>query len=295
MNIRELELFNDLSKSLHFTKTSKRCNISASALTRAIKRIEDELDVQLFIRDNRSVKLTIAGEKFAKYTTETLRTWELFQRELQESVGSVCGEISIYGSLTAVYGVLPHIFTQFRNDYPEVHINLQTGDAASAIDKILSGDVDLAVTALPDKMSSKLIFLRLVETPLVCITSRDYNTLPLRSNSGDIDWTRTPLILSEHGLSRSRLDTWFKEEEIIANIYAQVSGNEAIIAMVRLGCGVGVVPALVLEQSPFRDDVTILNDGPPLAPISVGVCVKRSALESSVLSAFWDVCKSTVN
>ena len=290
MDIRELELFKDLTQTLHFGKTSQRCNISPSALTRTIKRLEDEIDTDLFIRDNRSVSLTETGVKFAVYAEESIRNWTLFQRELNEQSGRVSGEITLYSSVTAVYGILPDIFTQFRELYPDVHINLQTGDAASAVDKVLSGEVDLAVTALPDKMPSKLEFLRLAETPLVSIAPRSSSEFPLRSTTGRIDWNKTPLILSEHGLSRSRLDHWFKEAGVKPNIYAQVSGNEAIIAMVRLGCGVGIVPSLVLEQSLFKDDVIILDDGPDLAPFFVGVCADKLHLKSTALNAFWQTC-----
>ena len=48
------------------------------------------------------------------------------------------------------------------------------------------------------------------------------------------------------------------------NIYADVSGNEAIIAMVSLGCGIGIVPGLVLEQSPIKNEVQIFEIKPGL-------------------------------
>lgn len=294
MDIRELELFRHLAGTLHFGKTSQVCNISPSALTRTIKRIEDEVGEALFVRDNRSVSLTPVGEKFLTYAEESIRNWSLLIRDLEEGQGKVAGEITIYSSITAVYTILPDIFTRFREHYPDVHINLQTGDAASAMAKVMNGDVDLAVTALPDKMPTKLEFLRLAETPLVTITPKDYTDLPLRLIDRSIDWNNTPMILSEHGLSRNRLERWFKNENINPNIYAQVSGNEAIIAMVRLGCGIGVVPSLVLEQSPFKDDVLILDDGPKLAPFFVGVCANRSRMKSAVLNSFWKTCRSGI-
>jgi len=292
MDIRGLELFRDLSQTLHFGKTSQRCNISPSALTRAIKRLEEEVGCDLFIRDNRSVSLTASGNKFVTYAEESIRNWHQLRRELDDGQGEVAGEISLYSSVTAVYGILPDIFTRFRQLYPEVHVKLETGDAASAIAKIQSGDVDVVVTALPDTMPPKLQFLRLLETPLVTIGPRSYSELPQRNEDNSINWRSTPMILSERGLSRSRLNNWFKSEEIEPNIYAQVSGNEAIIAMVRLGCGIGIVPSLVLEQSPFKDDVIILPEGPELSPFFVGVCAERSRMKSAVLKAFWDTCES---
>lgn len=62
MDNRELKIFQHLAKSLHFSSTSRECYISPSSLTRMIQRLEQELGVQLFERDNRTVRLTEAGE-----------------------------------------------------------------------------------------------------------------------------------------------------------------------------------------------------------------------------------------
>ena len=47
------------------------------------------------------------------------------------------------------------------------------------------------------------------------------------------------MIVSEHGLARKRIDAWIKKKRIQPNIYAQVAGNEVILSMVGLGCGIG--------------------------------------------------------
>lgn len=70
MNIRELNLFFNLSSTLHFGQFSRSCNITRSGLTRTIQRLEQELGEQLFLRDNRSVVLTRAGELFRDYAED---------------------------------------------------------------------------------------------------------------------------------------------------------------------------------------------------------------------------------
>ena len=54
MNIHELKVFKHLAGTLHFGRTSRACNITPSALTRTIQRLEEEVGKKLFIRDNRS-------------------------------------------------------------------------------------------------------------------------------------------------------------------------------------------------------------------------------------------------
>ena len=261
MDIRELKLFRHLADSLHFGRTSQACNITPSGLTRTIKRLETELDKQLFVRDNRSVALTPAGKIFQDYAEDVIQRWNELQNSF--STDSVLrGELSLYCSVTAILSILPEILGRFRKTYPEVHINLQTGDAAMALAKLQSGEVDVTIAALPDKLPPQLEFIKIIETPLIFIAPNRFPETILYAEDGTIDWQRTPLILAERGLSRTRAQRWFTEKKIQPTIYAQVAGNEAIITMVSLGCGVGIVPALVLEKSPLQEQVTILDGNP---------------------------------
>ncbi len=289
MDIRNLQLFRHLSESLHFGRTSRACNITPSALTRTIQRMEDELGVTLFIRDNRSVELSPAGDVFKKYTEESIRRWEALQHELSSET-LLRGELSLYCSVTAAHTILPTILGRFRKAYPELHLNLHTGDAAQAIAKIENNEVDITIAALPDRIPDRLEVMDMVTTPLVFITSVDYpEIVSYKGNS--IDWQNTPIILAKRGLSRNRIEGWFKERHLVPNIYAQVAGNEALIAMVSLGYGIGVVPLLVLEKSPMQDQVTILEIAPTLKPFAIGLCTLKKKSLNPKVKAFWEIAK----
>ncbi len=295
MNIRELKLFRHLSKSLHFGKTSRACNITPSALTRMVQRIESDLDESLFIRDNRTVKLTAAGEAFKRYAEDVMQRWNELQNELaSDRDGNLRGALSLYGSVTAVYSILPNILKQYRKMYPEVQINLETGDAAKALTKLQNGEVDVSIAALPEKRLNGMEVMKIVETPLVFIAPVNSPDTVRYCDRGEsvkkeIDWHRTPLIIADHGLSRDRFDRWLANQNVSPNIYAQVAGNEAIIAMVSLGCGVGVIPELVLDKSPLKDDVVVLNVLPALRPFSIGVCALKKNMSNPRIEAFWSV------
>ena len=294
MDISELKLFRHLADSLHFGRTSQACNITPSGLTRTIKRLETELDKQLFIRDNRSVVLTSAGRIFREYAEDVIQRWnELLTSLSTDSV--LRGELSLYCSVTAILSILPEILGRFRKTYPEVHINLQTGDAAMALAKLQSGEVDVTIAALPDKQPPQLEFIKIIETPLLFIAPNRFPETILYVEDGTIDWRRTPLILAEKGLSRTRAQRWFAEKKIQPNIYAQVAGNEAIITLVSLGCGVGIVPALVLEKSPLQERVTTLDTSPHLKPFSVGICTMGKNRTNPIVQAFWKNAEESTN
>jgi LysR family positive regulator for ilvC len=294
MNIQELKLFKHLAGTLHFGRTSQACNITPSALTRTIQRLEEEVGKKLFIRDNRSVSLTQAGQRYRTYAEETIRNWQQLVNDLTIDAEILRGEISLYCSVTAVYSILPQMLKKYRKLYPEVHITLQTGDQANALEKLQNNEADVIVAALPDKLPPQLKFITVIETPLLFIAPAHFDKDPA-GLSPAIDWQTVPMIMAERGLGRQRLDSWFKERGIQPNIYAQVAGNEAIITMVSLGCGIGVVPQLVLDRSPMRNQVVILEVIPGLIPFAVSVCTFHKNMANPTVQSFWQIAEREVS
>jgi len=288
MDIRHLEIFLTLAELLHFGRASQACNLSPSALTRAIQRLEDEVGQPLFVRDNRRVALSTSGERFRAYARRAVQEWHAMRGAMQNTT-AISGNLSIYASVTAVYSLLPRLLEAYRSAYREVQLELRTGAAERAIPLVQSGEIDLAVAALPDRYRSQLQFLPIINTPLLFIAPLQSEAAELPLRDGIIDLARAPLVVPQRGLSRRRLDQWLKERRITPNISTEVSGNEALIAMVRLGCGIGIVPELVLARSPFREEVRILDAAPQLDPYAVGLCTSKRNLQRPVVQAFWQL------
>jgi LysR family positive regulator for ilvC len=289
MNIRELEIFLSVAEKLHFGRASQVCNLSPSALTRTIQRMEEQLEQPLFIRDNRTVTLSPAGERLKEYARISIQEWNSFQSSIRDEQ-AVTGTLSIYASITAVYGLLPQLLESYRDRYPDVQLELRTGAAEQAVAQVLSGEIDLAVAALPDRQRSSIEFLPMVTIPLIFIAPKQPgSTASVTWDS--LDLSQTPLVLPQTGVSRRRIDHWLREHHIIPTISSEVSGNEAIIAMVRLGCGVGIVPQLVLERSPFRDEIYIVENAPKLDPYVVGLCSNKRNFKRPSVRAFWELAE----
>ena len=286
MDTKSLKLFISLCDSLHFGRASEACHISPSALTRTIKQLEESLGVQLFERDNRTVSLTKEGERFQEYAREALIQWDVVRNSLLEGAQELQGEISVYCSVTASYSFLYDILSEFRQLHPKIEIKLHTGDAENAIPRVLAGDEDITIAARPDSMPASLDFKHIASSPLVFIAPKLNSELD-QLLAGTMNWAEIPMILSEEGVSRKRIDRWFKQHNVKPLIYAQVAGNEAIVSMVSLGFGVGVVPKIVLDNSPLSDRVRILPVEPQLKDYDVGLFALKKKLQSPLIDAFW--------
>jgi LysR family transcriptional regulator, positive regulator for ilvC len=281
MDITKLKLFCALANTLHFGRAANACHVSPSTLSRNIKQLEEDLGVRLFQRNNRSVALTQEGQSYLNFAREVLQQWATYQDSLLAQADQLHGQLSIYCSVTASYSFLYDILTEFRVRHPGIAIKLHTGDPAQSIERVQAGYEDIGIAAKPDKLPVGISFKSIAHSPLVFIRAKE----PQEWNS--TDWNQIPIIIPEEGLARERLDDWFKEKNIKPNIYAEVKGNEAIVSMVSLGFGIGVLPKIVVDNSPLAEEVEPLLIQPDLGPYSMGICVMKKRLKSPILNAFW--------
>ncbi|WP_416139435.1 HTH-type transcriptional activator IlvY [Halomonas sp. HK25] len=290
MDMRPLKHFLTLADSLHFGRASEACHVSPSTLSRTIRQLEENLGVSLFERDNRHVALTRQGETFQAYAREALEQWEQLRLSLQSEALRLTGEISVYCSVTASYSFLYSLLSEFRTHHPGIELKLHTGDPAEAMARVLAGEEDMAITPRPRRTPEALAFKSLTRAPLVFIAPRESAAwIPSTPESPSAEqWREVPMILSEAGLSREFADTWFRALGVVPRIYAQVAGHEAIVSMVGLGFGIGVVPKIVLDNSPLQERVRVLPVKPELPHYDVGLCVLERRLRSPLIRALWD-------
>ncbi|CDH05207.1 transcriptional activator for isoleucine and valine synthesis (LysR family) [Xenorhabdus bovienii str. oregonense] len=290
MDIRDLKLFLHLAESCHFGRTAKAIHVSPSTLSRQIQRLEELLGHPLFLRDNRTVKLTFAGEQLKQFAQQTLLQYQQLRHSLNHQSPSLSGELRLFCSVTAAYSHLPQVLDKFRAEHPLVEIKLTTGDAADAVDRIQSDQADLGIAGKPEKLPNNVSFTKIGEIPLVLIAPSlpcAVRTLAIQEQP---DWNAIPFILPEHGPSRTRIELWFRRNRIPNPlIYATVSGHEAIVSMVALGCGIALIPAVVVENSPepVRNRVSLLENIALVEPFELGVCTLSKRLQEPLVKAFW--------
>ncbi len=289
MDVRQLRQFVHLAETLHFGRASAASHISPSALSRSIRQLETELGAELFDRDNRSVTLTRQGETVLAWARDLLSGWDEVRHTLQEQSGSLQGEVSLYCSVTASYSFLFQLLGRLRRDHPRIELKLHTGDPEHAIARVLAGSEDIAIGARPDTLPAGLAFKPITRSRLLFIAPVGHpqrQELSRRQPRAEL-WSTMPMILPESGLARQRVDRWFRDLGVTPRIYAQVAGNEAIVSMVSLGFGIGVVPQIVLDNSPLASEVAVLEVRPALAAYEVGLFTLEKKLRSPLIGAFW--------
>lgn len=275
MNFYELEAFLALAKTLHFGKTASKLNMSPSALTRLISRLEEELGVSLFDRNNRQIYLTDQGKIFEKFAQESLSKRADLKVSLSGNGERIEGVLPLYASVTACYTVLPDFIKRLTEKYPGIQLSVETGDPAAAISAVKENRALLAIGAIPETGLASMETVSVVKTPLVYAASKNGPYTKLEGSPQDI-LSSVPLVLPKAGLARSRFDKWIKSRNVKPIIAAETEGNEAILAIAQLGLGIGLVPQIVLENGPYRGEFIIHTAGNILGYYDVGFIRKAT-------------------
>ncbi len=283
IDMHTLSLYVGLCRNLHFGRTSEEFHVTPSALSRAIQRLEESVGHRLLVRDNRSVSLTPQGEIFREFAEETLSRFEDMRISLGLSAERLQGNLNLYASVTASQLILPQVLATFRDRYPDIQLQLETGYAVNALQRLREG-ADVVVAALPEAAIDGIEQRIITSTPMLTVAPLTGPAL-----ADPVDWSTVPLVLPGSGQARDNINEWLRQHRVRPNIYSEVQGNEAILSLVALGCGVGFVPELVLLGSPLAKSVRVVEEGPPLADFHVGFCTRRRNLEMSpLIRAFWE-------
>nr|WP_272954908.1 HTH-type transcriptional activator IlvY [Kribbella shirazensis] len=273
-------MFLHLARTLNYGRTSLECHVSAATLTRTIQRLEARVGVRLLDRGPRGVVLTAEGQRFTAYAERALELWADYQAGSTESPG-LSGELRIFATVTACQTLLPDLLAPLREEHPQIRLDIRTGDAAAALARLDEGEVDAAVAGIPKRLPQSMVTRTVAVTDLVLVRARD--SAPDASSDATSD--AGPYVVPARGLVREAAFRWFRKTGVKPSIAAEPDGHEALLALVALGCGVGVVPRLVLESSAVRDQLVELPAD--LEPLTIGLCARRADLHRPLVAALW--------
>ncbi|MBR0751106.1 LysR family transcriptional regulator [Bradyrhizobium jicamae] len=152
MELRRLKYMSVLAEELHFGRAAERLGIAQPALTQQIRALERELDVELFHRTKRSVKLTVAGRVTLNEAIRTLQQAEKTALVARQAGRGELGHIEIGYVGSAIFtGVLSKAIARFRVENPVVEFRLNEVGIVQQLDDVSSGRLDLGILRLPVK------------------------------------------------------------------------------------------------------------------------------------------------
>ncbi|OJW76188.1 MAG: hypothetical protein BGO57_13920 [Sphingomonadales bacterium 63-6] len=241
MDIRQLQHFVAVAQEMHFSRAAVRLNIVQSALSASVSSLEQELDVRLFHRTTRKIRLTSAGEVLLEKALLALAA----MREAERSVASVrdmsTGSLMI-GTVQSLPTLidLPALLSDFHAIHPGIELRLRQGNRLDLAGLVLSGELDLAFVPFMD-VPSRLERRVVVDVPMVLacavthpLADRDVVALSDLAEENFVDF--------QPGWgTRSLIDRYWEGIGTRATRF-EVSDLATQLALVERGLGVALVP-----------------------------------------------------
>lgn len=159
--VKQLEYLLAVAETLHFRKAAELASISQPALSAQIASLEELLDVQLFERTRRQVLLTPAGRQAVARAKEALEAIDAFTEAARAAKEPLCGPLRLGLIPTIAPYLLPRVLPGLRKEFPELQLFLREEFTHVLVDRLMSGEIDVALLALPvsgDFASQSLFF-----------------------------------------------------------------------------------------------------------------------------------------
>lgn len=248
MTFEQLRIFIEVAEREHLTRAAEAIGLTPSAVSSAIKNLEQFYNVELFHRVGRNIELTQAGRTFlgeAKATLARVRNAELI---LAEMGGLTRGEITICASQTIASYWLPPILMQFKTLYPGVSINLDIGNTKTVTEAVLEGGAEVGF--IEGAINEPALFVQpVVSDKLLVVTGPAHPFADGRHLSADDIRTGTSWVLREQGSgTRSAFEAAIAELGVSPEdltIALELPSNEAVVTAARAGGCATVVSASV--------------------------------------------------
>jgi LysR family transcriptional regulator for metE and metH len=173
MEIRHLRLIKGIVEEGSIAKTIDKLHLTPSALSHQLKEAEYQLGTKIFLRINKKLVLTKAGEKIYKLAVEVLGKFQETELEIKQMIHGEVGEIRISTECYTSYHWLPSLMRQFHLLYPNVELKIVMEATHYPLQKLLTDELDIAITSDPIK-DENIVYTDLFQDEMVAVVSKDH-------------------------------------------------------------------------------------------------------------------------
>jgi len=276
MNLSQLQSFVALAETGSFTEVAYSLNLTQSAVSHALSALESELGVTLLERNRKGVvALTPMGQKIIPHARVLLASASAIEEEAKAAHGLAMGKLRL-GSMESIVSpdLLASMLTRFQAAYPDIEVVLFEGAMHEVGEWIENSVIDVGFVILP----ACGIEQTLITTDEVCVLIPTGHRLHAKA-------AVTPEDLREEGFIMEKTQctlrfmkmAGFEPDKVKPYIRYQASDNATILAMVREGLGITLMPRMVLPKK--LEGVVALPFDPP-QHLQIGLAVRSQSTAS---------------
>ena len=282
MNLRDLEYVVAIAEHMHMARASEHCHVSQSTLSIQLKKLEDELGVKIFERNNRRIKITTVGTMILESARTTLREASRLHGIAREYQNPYSGEFQLGLFPTLAPYLLPVITRKIQKAHPHLHLSLAEEKSPELITKLLQGDLDAALLALPIQ-SPNLEYKFLFADPFYFACHKSH-PLAKKSRIDVTDLKNAELLLLEDGhCFRNQALEVCQLASATENRAFRGTSLETLRRMVAANLGVTLMPKIACLREAHLKYIPFVEKRTPSRQIAIvyrSTSTRRKVIES---------------
>ena len=263
-NLEAYKVFYYVAKCGSVTKAAGELSISQPAVSQAVKQLENTLDVPLFHRAAKGVRLTGEGELLYSYVAKGYEQIELGVKKVHQMQNMELGEVRIGASdMTLQFYLLPYL-EHFHQLYPGIKVHVTNAPTPSTINHLLSGNIDFGIVTSPLPADPHMEIRQAREIEDIFIAGPRFSYLQGKTlDYHELD--ELPIICLEHDTStRAYVDTFLSHEGVTLQPEFELSTSDMIAQFVMRNLGIGSIMADFAQSYIDRGDLFRLQFKKPI-------------------------------
>ncbi|NJL04894.1 MAG: LysR family transcriptional regulator [Chloroflexaceae bacterium] len=255
MELRHLRYFEAVARHSHVTRAAEELHIAQPALSKQISQLEQELDIALFNRVGRSVRLTEAGEALLPHARAVLAQVAVARAEMSERVGLRKGRVSIGTTPTVGTRLLPPALADFSRMYPGIEFRLSEAGLQTLLEELEAGLADMVIVSLPLGDPAVTVEELFSEELVVVVNNLHPLAAQQQVRLADLSSERWVLTAEDYDLRASVLSAC-QQVGFVPQVILEGGEIDTLLRLVAAGLGISLMPRLGI---PPDETLTVLQ------------------------------------
>lgn len=321
-NLNLYQVFYEVANCRNFSIAAKKMYISQPAISKAISKLEENLNTSLFLRSSRGVSLTREGELLYRYVEQALNTLKSGEEQLQISSSQKISHLSIGVSTMLCKYVLLPVLKEFMEENPNIKISISCQSTYDTLTLLQEGSIDIGLVGLPHltapEKNTAITYLPLRKIEDIFVATDSYlasfqsdhreKTMEKRDFLSEAMEKASFIMLNSENISRKYVDSFLTEHQITFQNVIEVNNMDLAIEFARAGLGIACVIRDFVEQDMAKGILREIKLGHRIPKRQIGfacktadsalhdpsLCTAKSALPKAA-DALIDYCRHFMN
>lgn len=258
MSIYSYKVFYEVAAQGSFARAAEKLNITSSAVSHTIARLEEQMGFPLFIRDRRGIAITSEGRQVLDNITDIIMCDNRLMQESAQIVGLAKGSVSIGAFSSVTVEWLPDIIADYHSRYPDIKVTVEQGGYSNVLELMRRDAIDIGFLSEEVPVDESYSVMPVYRDPMVCIAPQGM----FRKNRTHVtmDELRDKTFILQSPGFDADVSSLLRRCGIAPKHEYRIRSDAAMTALVARGIGVAIAPKLSVQA--FSENVHVLKIKP---------------------------------